>query len=453
MRTSLDYTRTIPYSAAARRALTRGWTDGRCANFRRLAGRVARPIAAAAAMVDTRRAARLSHIRVQPDDEHRVDSAELFFDLVFVFAVTQLSQRLLHDLTVLGAAQTTFLLLAAWWAWLYTTWVTNWFDAATVVVRATLLVGMLASLLGAVAIPEAFGDRALLFAIGYVGIQSFRNGFIVLATSPDDPLRRPFLRIFTWTCAAGVVWIIGLLVGEDTRFAVWACALTIDYLGPVVGHWVPRLGRSRPSEWQLAPGHFVERLELFLIIALGESIVASGSTASGFDPTVQRLTALLVCVLMTAAFWWLYFDVHAERTLESLRAARDERGRLGRDLSYCYVVLVAGIIVAAVGNELVIPRPGERLDDAELVALASGPVLYLLGSVALKIRVLHVMWQRRFAAAVLVVAAVLVGGSLPALALWAILLAILAALAVAESREPRSQPVGAVQRTAAAPTA
>jgi low temperature requirement protein LtrA len=376
-------------------------------------------------------------IRRLPHEERRVTSAELFFDLVFVFVVTQLSGLLVHHLTWSGAAETMFLLLAAWWAWAYTAWATNWFDASTLVVRAILLVAMVAGLLGAVSIPEAFGDRAPLLVAGYVGIQTFRNAFVVIAIDPGDPLHRPLQRILGWTCAVAPLWVAGILVDGDARVAVWAIALALDYAGPFAGHWVPGLGRSRPSDWQLEPAHFVERLELFLIIALGESIVASGRTAADLEPTVARLAALLVSTLMTAAFWWLYFDVHAGRTLDRLRAAADERGRLGRDLSYLYVVLVAGIIVAAVGSELVIAHPGERLHGAELVAVAAGPALYLLGSVALKVRVLRVRWERRFAAAALVVIATAVGATLPALALLTAVLAILTGLAGVEAVEAR----------------
>jgi low temperature requirement protein LtrA len=392
-------------------------------------------------------------IRRLPDEERRVTSAELFFDLVFVFVVTQLSALLVADLTLSGAAKTAFLLLAAWWAWVYTAWATNWFDASTLVVRVILLVSMIAGLLGAISIPEAFGDRAPLLVAGYVGIQSVRSAFIVLATHRDDPLFRPVQRVLGWTLAVSPLWIAGVLLRGDARMAVWGVALALDYAGPFAGHWMPGLGRSRPSEWHLEPSHFVERLELFLIIALGESIVAAGATTSGLEPTAGRLTAMLVCTLMTAAFWWLYFDVHAGRTLEQLRAAADERGRLGRDISYLYVVLVAGIIVAAVGNELVIAHPGRRLHGAELVALAAGPVLYLLGSVALKIRVLRLRWDRRFATAVLLAAGIALGGRLPSLALWTAVLVVLALLAVVEAIEARSGAEAVIDEDPASETA
>jgi low temperature requirement protein LtrA len=381
-------------------------------------------------------------IRRLPDEERRVTSAELFFDLVFVFVVTQLSSQLVHDLTPGGAVKTTLLLLAAWWAWAYTTWVTNWFDADTIVVRAVLLVTMIAGLLGAISIPDAFGDRAVLLVAGYVGIQTLRNLFVVLATHPGDPLHRPVRRILGWTLGVAPLWVAGLLVDGDARMAVWAVALALDYAGPFLGHWVPGLGRSHPREWHLEPSHFVERLELFLMIALGESIVAAGATTSSLEVTVTRLVAMLVATLMTAAFWWLYFDVHAGRTLEQLKAADDERGRMGRDLSYLYVLLVAGIIVAAVGNELVIAHPTEPLHGAELVALAAGPILYLLGSVALKIRVLHLRWDRRLAAVVVVGAVTALGSGLPSLALWALVLAVLVGLAVVEALEARREQTG-----------
>jgi len=300
---------------------------------------------------------------------------------------------------------------------------------------------MFAGMVGAISIPDAFGARAWLLVAGYVGIQVVRNLFVVLVTHREDALYRPVQRIFGWSCAVMPLWIAGALVDGSARVVLWSIALALDYAGPLAGHALPRLGRSHPRDWNLEPSHFVERLELFLIIALGESIVEAGATASRLSPTLLRLTAVLVAMLMTAALWWLYFDTHAGRTFERLRGAADERGRLGRDLSYLYVLLVGGIIVAAVGNELVIAHPSRRLGGAELVALAVGPVLYLLGSVVLKVRVLRVPWERRFIAAVLVAVAVAVGSSLPGLALWAAVLGILGGLAAVEAVETRQEAI------------
>jgi low temperature requirement protein LtrA len=367
------------------------------------------------------------------DREQRATFIELFFDLVFVFVVTQLSSLLVHNLTLRGAGEAAFLLLLAWWAWIYTTWMTNWFDPDDRGVRAVLFVAALASMFGGIAVTDAFGGRALLLVAGYVGIQSFRNWLLVLETRHDDPLYRPLLRIAAWNSWVGALWLAGALVDEPARVVVWLVALVADYGGPFAGHWTPGLGRTAPEEWDLEPSHFVERIELFVIIALGESIVAAGGTAAALPLTLPRVAAVTVAFLTTAALWWLYFDFHAERAVHALRVARRGRGIVGRDLSYLHIPLVAGIIVNAVGDKLVLARPGERLGGAELVALAAGPALYLLGSVLFKLRVVHFGIGKRLVAVLLVVGAGALGTALPAVATEALMLAVLVGLAVAEA--------------------
>lgn len=359
--------------------------------------------------------------------------AELFFDLVFVLAVTQLSSALIHDLTIAGAAKTLFLLLAAWWAWIYTTWMTNWFDPETRAVRAILLVGMLASLCGAIAIPHAFDDRAGLFVIGYVGIQVVRNAFMVLATRRSDPLHLPLVRIFVWSAWVSMIWLAGALVEGETRVAVWIVALVLDYAGPLAGHWAPRLGRSVPADWELVPSHFTERVQLFMIIALGETIVAAGVTASELEINAMRIAAVLVSFGVTVAFWWLYFDYHAKRVEQTLQAREAERGRLGEVLSYLHVPVVAGVIVSAVAAELVIAHPGERLQSNELLPLAAGPALFLVGSLFFKASVLHAQWRQRLVAAVMVLLVTVSGAFAPALAVWSLVLIVLVGLALYET--------------------
>jgi low temperature requirement protein LtrA len=201
------------------------------------------------------------------------------------------------------------------------------------------------------------------------------------------------------------------------------------------------MGRTHVAEWELEPHHFVERIELFVMIALGESIVAAGLTTSNLGPTTVRVLAMVVAFGITVALWWLYFDFHAQRALDRLRTADRDRGMLGRDLSYVHVPLIAGIIVAAVGNELVIAHPGEELGGAELLALAAGPVLYLLGSVGFKRRVLGIGGGLRTSAAVAVAAAVAIGASLPALATLTLVLAVLGALAAVEAVQLRREGV------------
>jgi low temperature requirement protein LtrA len=371
------------------------------------------------------------------DSPARASFIELFFDLVFVLAVTQLSSALIEDLTFAGAAETLFLLLAAWWAWIYTTWMTNWFDPETRPVRAVLLVGMLASLFGAIAIPDAFGDRAGLFVVGYVGIQLVRNAFMVVATEPSDPLHASLVRIFVWSAWVSTIWLAGALVEDEARIAVWIVALALDYAGPLAGHWGPGLGRSVPADWELVPSHFSERIGLFVIIALGESIVAAGVTASELELDAARIAAVVVSLGIAVAFWWLYFDYHAEGAARELETREAERGRLARALSYLHVPMVAGIIVAAVAAELVIAHPGEELHGSDLLPLAAGPGLFLVGSLVFKASVLHAQWRQRLLAVVAVFGVTAGGAFLPALAAWSLVLAVFVALALYETVELR----------------
>ena len=369
------------------------------------------------------------------EGEKRAGFIELFFDLVFVVVVTRIADFLSADLSLGGAGRALFLLLMAYWAWICTTWTTNWFDAERRAVRCVLLIGMFASLLGTIAMPQAFGDRALLLVVGYVGIQTVRNVFAVLATPPDDPLRRPLQRITVWTAWVGVLWFAGAVLDGDARPALWLTALAADYAGPYLGHWTPGLGRSFPRDWDLEPNHFIERLELFLIIALGETIVATALTASDAPPTATRLLAVLVTFAFAVALWWLYFDFHADRALRVMRAAAGERGRLGRDLSYLHIPIVAGVIVTAVANEMVVAHPGEPLPQHGLALLGAGPVLYLLGSVGFKLRVLGAYWSKRVLATIAVAAVLAAGATLPALLLWSLVLVVLVVLAAAEAAE------------------
>jgi low temperature requirement protein LtrA len=367
-----------------------------------------------------------------PGEEQRATTLELFFDLVFVFAVTQLSHFLIEHLTARGALQTLFLLLVVWWAWIYTTWMTNWFDPDSPVVRSILILVMLSSLLMAIAIPDAFGERALLFAASYAGLQIARNVFAVVGSPKTWPLRAGLVRILWWSLATGVIWIAGGLLDGDTRIALWLAALALECVAPFTGYWVPGLGRSTTADWEIESSHFAERFQLFVIIVLGESIVVTGATASGFDLDVARGTALAVAFLWSAALWWLYFDyvaVIAQRRLD----LADDRGRLARDAyTYLHIPIVAGVIVAAVADELVIAHPREHLSAAELAAVAAGPGLYLLGHVAFRLRMAGTLSVKRLCAAGAVGIAGALGAWLPALETAALVLAVLVVLIVAE---------------------
>src|SRR5919202_1595611 len=183
-------------------------------------------------------------LRTRDGEEQRATPLELFFDLVYVFAITQLSHLLLSHLTVGGALETLFLLLAVWWAWVYTTWVANWFDPDRLPVRLMLVAVMLASLVISVAIPEAFGERGLMFALAYVAIQVGRTLFVVLTLDKSSSLGRNFQRILAWFAVPAVLWIAGGLLEGETRYVLWILALALEYAGPVTGFYTPGLGRS-----------------------------------------------------------------------------------------------------------------------------------------------------------------------------------------------------------------
>jgi low temperature requirement protein LtrA len=286
-------------------------------------------------------------------------------------------------------------------------------------------------------VPEAFGDRALVFAGGYVALQLVRNAFIVAATSPDSPLRVAFRRILAWSAWTGMVWIVGALLDGEARTFVWIVALVCDYAGPFAGYWTPGLGRTAATDWELEHGHFAERFQLFIIIALGESIVSTGRTASEEHLTTGRWLAIALGFAFSAALWWLYFDQVARRSAEDFKAAADERGRLGRDAyTYLHIPIVAGIIVSAVGLELVIAHPDTTLKARELLVLAAGPALYLVGHLGFRLRMVGTLSLRRLAAIGGIAVAVPATSSSPSLVSLTLVVAILALLAAGETAAP-----------------
>lgn len=371
-------------------------------------------------------------------------------DLVFVFAVTQLSHLLLHELSWKGAAQTLFLLLATWWAWNYTTWMTNWLDPESVPVRTMLIGVMLASLLMAVGIPDAFGDRALLFAIGYLAVQIGRSVWGVWALGPDSIEGRNFRQILVWFLISGAFWIGGAVAGGETQTVLWIVAFAIDFTGPAVMYWLPGRGSTPTQEWTIDPGYFAERFQLFIIIALGESIVVTGATASALEIDTSTILALGVAFLTAAALWWMYFDFVAKIAVVRLQLA-DDPGSLGRDaFTYLHIPLVAGIIVSAVGDELFITHPGHHLGAAEAAVVVLGPAMYLLGHVLFRLRLTHSISRRRLAGALCCALLFLLHGTVSALVLAALVLVVVVVVLVLDNRPgPRASARASLARLTA----
>jgi low temperature requirement protein LtrA len=316
--------------------------------------------------------------------DHRISSMELFFDLVFVFAITQLSHLLLTHLDAGGALQTALLLLALWLAWIDTAWFTNWFDPDRRPVRFVLIGIMAASLIMAVALPEAFGDRGLLFAIPFVALQVGRFVFAVMATRDEPGLHRNFQRILAWRGVSGLLWLAGGLASASLRPIFWVTAVAVDSSGPACGFITPGLGRSTTRDWNISGAHMAERCELFIIIALGESILVTGGTFGQLDITPATLAAFVVAFLVSVALWWVYFDLSFDAA-ERAFASSSDPGRLGLfAYTYLHIPMVAGIIITAVGDELVLAHPFGHVTPDIVATLLGGPALFLAGHMLFK---------------------------------------------------------------------
>jgi low temperature requirement protein LtrA len=365
--------------------------------------------------------------------EQRATTLELFYDLVFVFAITQISHLLLEHLSWEGVGQSLVALLAVWWSWNYTTWVTNELDPESVVVRLVLIGLMLASLLMAIAIPDAFGDRALLFAGAYVTIQVGRHVFLTFAAADRGTIERERAgAILAWFVVAGALWIAGALADGTTRTLLWVAALAVDYGAPLATFWVPGRTRLGGETWDVQVSHFAERFQLFIIIALGESIVITGATTSGLELDAARVAAFAVAFLGSAAMWWLYFN-YVARIAERRLELSANRTVLARDAyTYLHVVMVAGVIVAAVGDELAIAHPTEVLPGREVAAVVAGPAIYLLAHALFRWRMAGTISWKRLGGAIACVAAGAVGLVAPALVLATLVTAILIAVIAAE---------------------
>ncbi|HVV43421.1 MAG TPA: low temperature requirement protein A [Nitrobacter sp.] len=370
----------------------------------------------------------------EPHRHHRVTYVELFFDLVFVFAVTQISHTLLAHFTALGLAQVTILMLAVWWVWVFTSWTTNWLDPEKTSVRVMLFGLMIAGLLLSTSIPKAFEARGLAFALAFVAMQVGRSLFVVaMVPKSETGHRHNFLRIACWMSASGVFWIAGGLAEPALRVGLWIIALAIEYAGPAMRFRTPGLGASTMQEWEVEGGHMAERAALFIIIALGESIVVTGATFSEAPWTAPAIVAFLVALLGSIAMWWIYFHIGAEAGAEHISSAA-ESGRLAR-LAYTYIHLpiVAGIVVSAVGDELLLAHPLGHSGVKEVFGIVGGPLIYLSGTILFKRTIRGHLQLSHLVGIALLLALLPVAGSLSPLALAAAVAVVLIVVATWEA--------------------
>jgi low temperature requirement protein LtrA len=350
-----------------------------------------------------------------------------------VFAVTQLSHFLLGHPTAAGAVQAAVLLVVVWQVWAYTTWVTNWMDPERIEVRLLLVAAMLISLAMSAALPHAFGAWGWVVGTGYAVQQVGRSVFMVVTLR--GPLRRNFERIGVWCAVSGICAVAGGLVTGPARAVLWALAVAIDMTGALTGFVTPWLGRSSTADWNIAGGHFAERCQAFILIALGESIVIIGATLSGIEHiTATVVAAFVVAFAGSVALWWVYFDRSAGASARVIATSGDP-GRLGRSaFSLIHPVMVAGIIVAAAADDKILLSPSSTATAASAWMILGGPALFLAGHAAFKALVWHVVpWTRLAGVAALALLGV-AAPVLPEIALAACAAAVVAAVAAWDRR-------------------
>jgi low temperature requirement protein LtrA len=317
---------------------------------------------------------------------HRVSYVELFFDLVFVYAITQLSHHLIAHPSLLGLFETAMLTAAVWWVWIYTSWATNWADPDKMPVRIMLFCCMAAGLVMSISIPGAFGERAMTFAFGFVAMHLGRSYFMYSKVMGElSPVHKQnFLLLSLWLTGTAVFWIGGALVGGTAQIVLWSIAVVIDYAGPAMRFAIPGLGRSDIRAWTVEPGHFAERCALFIIICLGESILVTGATFEKLPSwSFETVMAFIGAFTATVGMWAIYFNIGVERGAHAMRLS-DETGLVARAYTYVHLLIVGGIIVTAVGDEFALAHATGHADAKTIAALIGGPFLYVAGCAIFK---------------------------------------------------------------------
>lgn len=369
------------------------------------------------------------------EHEQRVTPLELFFDLVFVFAITQVTSLMSADPTWSGLGRGLLVLAALWWAWAAYAWLTNTLEPEAGTVRLAMLSAMAAMLLVALAVPEAFGADGVLFGLAYFAVRVIHLALYAIAGKGDPDLLGAVLRM-TPSATLGPALLIGAgFLDGVAQAGLWAGALAIDYLGVLIG---------RGQGWRVSPAHFAERHGLIVIIALGESIVAIGIGAAGISLGTGVLAAAVLGIAVIAALWWAYFDVYAVAAQRHLSESRGvARATLARDyFSYLHLPLIAGIVLFALGAKKTLENVGDPLATVPAVALCGGLALYFLTHVAFRLRIARTFGPGRSVATIVLFGLIPVALEVPALAALALVAAVCCSLIVYDVvhyREERAQ--------------
>jgi low temperature requirement protein LtrA len=315
-----------------------------------------------------------------PGAERVVTPLELFFDLVYVFAIGQLSHHLLEHVDLRTGAETVIMTLAVVYAWYMTAWGANWLDPDRLPVRVLIVGLMFASLLMSVGIADAFDDRAWLFITGYLLLQIGRSGFLILAMR-GRPLGEHFVNDLVWEVLTGGLWVAGAIADGDARLVLWGLAVAATYVGVSSLHWLPGRGRAIDlGHTDIAGEHLIERLRLFFIIALGETVLTMGAAFTGEPFELQRLLALAIGFTGTVALWWCYFE-RAERIGVEMVETADDAGSIGWLGTLTLTIIVLALIAIAAGDELAIAHPDDEVTLGFTLLTFGGPALFLLAQV------------------------------------------------------------------------
>lgn len=374
----------------------------------------------------------------------RATFLELFFDLVFVFALTRVSQRLFTDLPArgwtlaAGVGRTLLLFLVLWLVWTITVWVTSRYEPERTIIQAVVVGTMFASLVMGVTLPRALEERALPFALAYLAVMLGRP-LVIAAALRGHPRRLVPLRLATWAAATAPLWLAGALGPNDLRLPFWALALTVDYVGLFTGWPLPRLGSSPTASWRIAGEHLAERYQQIFLIALGESILVIGVTYSGKSFSGDAVGPFVAAFVTTALLWRLYFHRAGHLLVEALRLARVP-ARLGTSATITHLVMVLGVLAAAVGYEVAIAEPFHRSDAGLLLFVVGGPLLFLVARARFEYEIFgRVSLSRSLGAVALVLLVPLLARGPATLAL-SLVAAVLAAVAVLDALRGRGRP-------------
>jgi low temperature requirement protein LtrA len=359
--------------------------------------------------------------------ERAAGPVELLWDLVFVFAVTQVSTLLAFDLSWAGLGRSMLVLALIWWAWSAFVWAANAHDPDAPVLRGVLLLSTVLILLAGLALPRAFSGEATLFAVTYAGVRLLHLALYADASRRGNASLAAIAG-FTATVGVGMgLLLVGAFAGAGARTALWATAAVIDYAGPGL------LTRRRLRGLQrVAVGHFTERYSLFIIICLGESIASVGLGASRHQLDARLLCAVSLAALTTIGLWWTYFDRFAAIAAKELRRQRDPVLAASDAYSYLHLVLVAGIIVFAVGARLAVAHAASPMSDAARLALCGGVAVYLVGHAGFRLRMTGAVGYSKLAAAAACLVVFAVAGSLPAWTIAGLVAAVLGLLVLVE---------------------